>query len=69
MLTAQIFIFHFDISKLIMLECKPIHKVKVSTLWALNQGRLKLAPGSCVLMANFQQPSITMLLSQKRGKR
>lgn len=40
-----------------------------SVFWALIQGKLKLALGACVLVDNFQQPSITMLRSQKKGAR
>lgn len=44
-------------------------KLASSVLRAPNHGRLKLAPESGVRMAGFQQPSITMLQSQKMGKR
>lgn len=44
-------------------------KLVSSVLWAPIQGRLKLALESYVLMANFQQTSITMLQSQKKGER
>lgn len=35
----------------------------------LNHGRLRVVMESGVLMAYFQQPSITMLQSQKKGVR
>lgn len=44
-------------------------KLTSSVLRALNHGRLKLSLESCMLMANFQHPSITMLQSQKKGER